>query len=59
MSDKEWYEKGNSYRSQQDWKHALECYFQAERLNPGGPARYARQMTENIVAFYCKDYYNP
>ena len=31
----------------------------AEELTPDGPARCARQMTEDIVAFYCRDYYNP
>ena len=45
LNDKEWYDKGNEYRSRQDWKHALECYMRAEELNPDGPARYARQMT--------------
>lgn len=59
LSDKDWYDKGNEYRSRQDWKQAMECYMRAEKLNPNGPAKYARQMTEDIVAFYCRDYYNP
>ena len=29
MTAEEWYQKGNEYRKQGDWKHAIDCYLEA------------------------------
>ncbi|WP_337637512.1 tetratricopeptide repeat protein, partial [Hallella sp.] len=29
MTATDWYQKGNAYRQQGDWKHALDCYMEA------------------------------
>ena len=31
MTAEEWYQKGNEYRKQGDWKHAIDCYLEASR----------------------------
>lgn len=54
-----WYRRGNAYRQQGDWKHALECYHQAMELNPASPAAKAKEMLDNILGYYCKDLLNP
>lgn len=59
MSSEEWYRKGNEYRRQSDWKHALDCYMEAIALDPHSPAVEAKQMLEDILNFYHKDAYNP
>lgn len=58
-SSEEWYSKGNAYRQQQDLPHAMECYLKAVELDPESPARQALEMTQQIMEFYCRDYYNP
>lgn len=37
----------------------MNCYAEAVRLDGNSPAVEARKMLENIMNFYCKDYYNP
>lgn len=59
MSSEEYYIKGNGYRQQGNWQMALECYAEAIELDPDSPAVHAKQMLENIVNYYCKDFYNP
>ncbi len=59
MSSEEYYIKGNEYRQQGNWQMALECYAEAIELDPDSPAVHAKQMLENIVNYYCKDFYNP
>ena len=59
MSAEEWYKKGNEYRSQSDWQHAIDCYMEAIELDPDSPAVEAKQMLEDILNFYNKDAYNP
>ena len=54
-----WYRKGNDYRRQSDWKHAIDCYLEAVSIDPDSPAAEARQMLEDILNFYHKDAYNP
>lgn len=55
----EFYQQGNEYRKRSDWKHTLECYNQAIELDPDSPARKAKEMVENILAYYCKEMFNP
>ena len=51
--------KGNEYRKQQQWAEAINCYIQAAELDPDSPAVEAKRMLDGILAFYCKDMYNP
>ena len=37
----------------------MECYLEAIALDPESPAVQAKEMLDNIFAFYCKDLYNP
>lgn len=55
----EWYEQGNAYRKQGNFAEAINCYMEAARLNPDSPAVEAKKMLDEIMAFYCKDMYNP
>lgn len=59
MTAEEWYQKGNAFRKQGDWQHALDCYMEAIDLDAESPAVEARQMLEDILNFYHKDTYNP
>nr|WP_293529745.1 tetratricopeptide repeat protein [Prevotella sp.] len=59
MTAQEYYLQGNAYRKQGDYKHALDCYMEAISLDPDSPAVVAKEMLDNILGFYCKDYYNP
>ena len=59
MNAEEYYQQGNHYRRQGDFQHALECYMEAIALDPDSPARQAKEMLDDILGFYCKDYYNP
>jgi tetratricopeptide (TPR) repeat protein len=53
------YEQGNAYRKQSQWHEAINCYIQAIELDPDSPAVEAKRMLDDIMAFYCKDMYNP
>ena len=59
MTAEEWYQKGNAFRKQGDWQHAIDCYMEAIDLDAESPAVEARQMLEDILNFYHKDTYNP
>ena len=53
------YEQGNAYRRQSLWHEAINCYIQAIELDANSPAVEAKQMLEDILAYYNKDMYNP
>jgi len=55
----EYYQKGNEARKQGLWHEAINCYIQAIELDPDSPAVEAKRMLDDIMAFYCKDMYNP
>ena len=38
MTAEEWYQKGNEYRKQGDWKHAIDCYLETIELDAESPA---------------------
>lgn len=59
MTAKEYYQKGNEYRRQSDWKRALDNYLEAIALDPESPAVQAKEMLEDILNYYHKDAYNP
>ena len=55
----EWYEKGNAFRKAGNFSEAINCYIEAIALDPDSPAVEAKRMLDDIMAFYCKDMYNP
>ena len=59
MTADEYYRKGNEYRRQGDWQHAIDCYLVAISLDPDSPAVEAKEMLDSILSYYCKDIYNP
>ena len=59
MTAEEYYQQGNAWRKQGDFKRALDCYMEAIALNPESPAVAAKELLDDIMSFYCKDYYNP
>ena len=59
MTAEEYYQEGNAWRKQGDFKRALDSYMEAIALDPESPAVAAKEMLEDIMGFYCKDFYNP
>jgi outer membrane protein assembly factor BamD (BamD/ComL family) len=53
------YKKGNECRKRGSFHEAINYYIEAARLNPDSPAVEAKKMLDDIMAFYCKDMYNP
>lgn len=53
------YEQGNAYRKQGNWQEAINSYLKAIELDPESPAVEAKQMLDDIMNYYHKDYYNP
>ena len=59
MTAEDYYKLGNEYRRKGDRKHAIDNYLEAIALDPESPAVEAKQMLDDMFAFYCKDMYNP
>ena len=59
MTAQKWYEQGNALRKQGQFGEAINSYIQAIELDPDSPAVEAKRMLDDIMAFYCKDMYNP
>jgi len=59
MTAEEYYQKGNEYRRQGNWQEAINHYMEAIALDPESPAVQAKEMLDDILNFYHKDYYNP
>ena len=59
MTAQEWYEQGNALRKQGQFGEAINCYIQAIELDGDSPAVEAKQMLDDIMAYYNKDNYNP
>lgn len=59
MTAEDYYKLGNEYRRKGDWNHAIDNYLEAIALDPESPAVEAKQMLDDMFAFYCKDMYNP
>ena len=59
MTAEEYYQEGNAWRKQGDFKRALDSYMEAIALDPESPAVAAKEMLDDIMSFYYKDYYNP
>ena len=52
------YLRGQVAMKQSLWGEAISFFLRAEELDPAGPAREAREMLDDIMAFYNKDMYN-
>ena len=59
MTAEEFYKQGNHYRKEGNWQDAINSYIKAIELDPDSPAVEAKKMLDNILAYYCKDMYNP
>jgi tetratricopeptide (TPR) repeat protein len=59
MTAEEYYQLGNEARKCGLWHEAINHYIQAIALDPDSPAVEAKRMLDDIMAFYCKDMYNP
>ena len=59
MTANEYYELGNSFRKQGNWQEAINNYIAAIEQDPSSPAVEAKKMLDDILAYYCKDMYNP
>jgi outer membrane protein assembly factor BamD (BamD/ComL family) len=59
MTAQEWYEQGNEARKRGEFHEAINCYMQAIALDADSPAVEAKRMLDDIMAYYCKDMYNP
>ena len=59
MTAEEYYQFGNEARKRGLWHEAINHYIQAIALDPDSPAVEAKRMLDDIMAFYCKDMYNP
>ncbi len=53
------YQQGNEHRKAGRFAEAINCYIEAARLDPDSPAVEVKRMLDDIMAFYCKDMYNP
>lgn len=59
MTADDYYRRGNEYRRQGDWQHAIDCYMEAIARDPQSPAVAAKQMLDDILGYYHRDAYNP
>lgn len=59
MTADDFYKLGNRYRKEGNWQEALNNYIEAIELDPESPAVEAKKMLDDILAYYCKDMYNP
>ena len=59
MTADEYYKLGNEYRRKGGWKKAIDNYMEAIALDPNSPATEAKRMLDDILAYRCKDMYNP
>ena len=58
-SAEDYYRQGNAFRKQGLWHEAINSYIKAAELDPDSPAVEAKRMLDDIMAFYCRDMYNP
>jgi len=54
-----YYLRGNAHRQRGEVRLALNSYLESMELDPDGPAAEAYRMTQEILAFYNHDLYNP
>ena len=59
MTEQDYYQQGCEARKRGQWHEAINSFIQAIELDPESPAVEAKRMLDDIMAFYCKDMYNP
>ena len=59
MTAEDFHRQGNRYRKEGNWQEAINNYVKAIELDPDSPAVEAKKMLDDILAYYCKDIYNP
>jgi outer membrane protein assembly factor BamD (BamD/ComL family) len=59
MTAEEYYKLGNEFREKGDWQQANNYYMEAIALDPESPAVHAKAMLDSIMAYYCKEMFNP
>lgn len=59
MTAEDFYRQGNRYRKEGNWQEAINNYVKAIELDHDSPAVEAKKMLDDILAYYCKDIYNP
>ena len=52
MTAEEYYQQGNAWRKQGDFKRALDCYMEAIALDPESPAVAAKEMLDDLNIKY-------
>ena len=50
MTAEEYYQEGNAWRKQGDFKRALDSYMEAIALDPESPAVAAKEMLDDIMS---------
>ncbi|MCH5174313.1 MAG: tetratricopeptide repeat protein [Prevotellaceae bacterium] len=59
MTEEEWIKRGIEAYARQDWKVCLDSFAEAIKLNDNSKAVELRELTMNVIEFYCKDRFNP
>ena len=59
MTAEQHYQAGNAARKEGKGHEAINHYIEAINLDPDSPAVEAKRMLDDILAYYCKDMYNP
>ncbi len=59
MTAEDYYLKGNQFRKMGNYPEAINNYIEAIELDPESPAKEAKRMLDDVLEFYCKDFYNP
>ncbi len=59
MTAEDYYIKGNKFRQEGNFQQAINAYVEAMEIDPNSPAKEAKRMLDDILNFYCKDFYNP
>ncbi|MCD8209945.1 MAG: tetratricopeptide repeat protein [Prevotella sp.] len=59
MTAEDYYLRGNQFRKMGNYPEAINNYIEAMELDPESPAKEAKSMLDDVLEFYCKDFYNP
>ncbi|MDO4511240.1 MAG: tetratricopeptide repeat protein [Bacteroidales bacterium] len=51
--------RGHAFRQKGDWRQAMNAYLASMELDPDGPAAESYRAAQQVLGFYCTDYYNP
>lgn len=59
MTSEKFYQRGRELQRQGLYHEAMNCYLESIALDPDSPAVQAKQLLDEVYAFYNKDMYNP